>query len=341
VTNTPIAHNFRHERALARALQSLPSEVPKNNMSRTRTVLSGIVSLLALAVAAPAQAAGQRSIGQEFSRQASSGDFGGSFDIYARATARDYAQLCTESDPAVVCKNKAPIFKFICTSIAKQVHAGYCAKSGYGFDAGAGANASVTLFGKGLPLFDVNARIDAEPDATTSSYGLYIGGAKVFGASGGVSLTKKVNLGERTFVKASTTVMMGPIPIDLEASATGNLGIDFALTGGTGQVSASATPWATVDGVVSAGIGVSWASVGVEGELLLVGLSTPGTVTIAHTAGRNFTYDAKLDLTLTALDGTVRLYAQGGPYKVTKDIFSWSGLSYSTTLGEKSGPFSL
>jgi hypothetical protein len=315
-------------------------------MSRTRTLVASAVASLALfAVAEPAHAfqpiKGTTAVGPNYSKSVSSGDFGAGFQIYGQARARDYAKLCTSTKPSYQCAGQTGFPQIICNAVFTSVNAQMCAQHGMGFDAGGKAATDVTLFGKDIDLFDIGASADAEPSAATAEYHVIVAGLKLAGQNKTAGFSGTKSLGERTLVKASSTFMIGPVPLTVEADATGSLGIDYALTVGTSSVSGSAGPSVGIDGVFSAGLGVSGLSAGIEGDLTLVNLSTPATASVAWQGGDNFSYDASLDLTIHALDGSVSVYGQAGPFKATYQIFSWDGLTYTKNLGHQGGTFAL
>lgn len=289
--------------------------------------------------AAPLQ--GMKSAGKDYSKSVSSGDFGAGFQVYAKASAKDYDQLCASSNPTTQCAGMAGIMSTICKAIWQPMNRMYCSQHGVGISAEGAAGADVTLFGKDFDLLDLKASAAAEPSNAYAQYGIYVGGKKVQGYSVSSNFSKDAELASMTLVSASSTFMLGPIPLNVEASAVGSLGINFAMNVGTSQVSGSAGPYAEVDGVFSAGLGVTGLSAGIEGDLLLVRVSTPATAGIAYSGAKTFTYNAGLDLQINALDGSISLYGKAGPYKATWEIVSWTGLSYTKNLGSTSGTLSL
>lgn len=284
---------------------------------------------------------GYQRVGKDYSKNVSSGDFGAGFQIYSRAEAKDYDKMCASSDPNAQCANTFPIFKGICKAIWQSMHNGYCAQHGVGMTVEGKAGADATLFGKDFDLLDVGASAAAEPSGMNAQYGIYVGGRKVSGYGVSSSFSKDVELASMTLVSASSTFMLGPIPIDVEASAVGSLGINFGMNVGTAQLQGQAGPYAAIDGVFSAGLGTKGLSAGIEGDLLLVKLSTPANAQIAYAGGDRFTYNAGLDLVINSLDGSVSLYGQAGSLKKTWTIFDWTGLSYTKNLGSVSGTVSL
>lgn len=315
---------------------------------RPTTVIASVIAAAAVFTAATeanaAPVEGAKTFGQSFSKGSYSGDFGASFEIGAKAYANDYEKLCATSAPSYQCSGQYGFMATLCKAIYTPLNQNFCAKnvgSKMGFGAYGGAEADVRLFGKDLEVFDISADAKVEPDSISTGYGIYVAGAKISGYRAGTHFEKSVPLAERTLVRASSTFMLGPVPITVEARAVGSLGIDFALDGGTAQVQATAEPWAQVDGVFSAGIGGAGVSAGIQGDLMLAKVGTPGTAKIVWQGGKQFSYEASLDLTLETLDGTVSLYAEGFGQRKTWPITSWSGLDWSWNLGKKTGNFSL
>ena len=327
---------------------------------RTKTVFASLFTITAAlaAIAGDASAAlpikGSALFSQSVSKSAYKDDFGASFAAAANASATDFAQGCETTSLAYQCGAKPPsqgiipgaasLNYQICANTYAPINAYYCARnvgSKRGFGASGSAQSDVRLFGTNLELFDMSASATTDPLASSTSYQVYVAGYKVVGASGGASLAKSVPLGERTLVQASGTFMLGPVPITVTASAVGSLGIDFALGANTSQVTGTVTPHAQVDGIFSAGVGVSGFSAGIEGELMIARLEVPATAKVVWQGNKSFAYEASLDLSLSALDGTVSLYAEGAGQKATWEITSWEGVDWSTHLGKASGTFSL
>lgn len=286
---------------------------------------------------------GAKTYGQTFSKSSYSGDFGASFEAGGKVYANDYDALCRSTDPAL-CGSTATGAGLFCTMFNRPLHDIYCARNigtKMGFGAVGGAEAEVRLFDKDLEIFDFDADARIEPNAISTGYGISVAGLKLSGGRYGASYSRTVTLAERTLVQASSTFMLGPIPITVKAQAVGSLGMDLNLSAGTATASASVEPFAEVDGVFSAGVGVSTVSVGIEGELMLARVGIPATATLTWNGGKSFSYDASLDLAISTLDGSVNLYAEGFGKRADWEITSWDGLSWTYNLGHKNGSFSL
>lgn len=314
-------------------------------MSLVRTSVAVSVAALSLFAATTASAAvptGVQTVGHSYARSISKDDFGAGFQVSAGATATDYAQRCAWAESGGMCSATSGFFRQICMQINQSVKASLCQqRTGMGYSAKGSAGADATLFGKDLDLFDISAQASAEPTSTSASYGIFVLGQKIKGESYGGTFSKDVALGERTLATAASTFMLGPVPITVQASATGKLGIEFAMTPGTAKVSGTARPYVSVDGVFSAGLGTKGLSAGVTGSLLLVELGTPATASLAYNGNKSFSWDASLDLEIKSLDGSVGLYGEFLSWRKTWTIFSWEGLTYNQNLGRKNGSFTL
>lgn len=313
-------------------------------MSAVRPIVAAVLASVAL-VAAPrlanAAVPGLEVHGKDYSKSVSKDDFGAGFQLYANATARDYAKLCTYTEPTARCQNTISFMKPVCQMIWKSQHDYYCGKGNtVGYSAEGKAGADLTLFGKDFDLFSISGGAYVEPESTTASYGVWVLGKKIKGASAS-EISMDIPLAERTLVTAEATFELGPVPITVSAEATGSLGIELAMSAGSRTIGGRARPYAGVDGVFSAGVGVKGASVGVYGDLLLVQVSTPGNASVTYLGNKSFSYDTSLDLQINALDGAVGLYGEFLSYRKQWEIFSWSGLQYTTQLGRAQGSFAL
>lgn len=314
-------------------------------MSFVRSSAAVAVATLSLLAATEARAAvptGVQTVGHSYAKSIAKDDFGAGFQVSATATATDYAQRCTYFESGGMCGSASGFFRSICLQINASLKQAACQqRTGMGYSAKGSAGADATLFGKDLDLFEISAQASAEPTSTSASYGIFVLGQKVKGESFGGTISRNVPLAERTLATAASTFMLGPIPLTVQASAAGTLGIEFSMTPGTAKVSGTARPYVSVDGVFSAGVGVKGFSGGVTGSLLLVELGTPATASLAYNGNRNFTWDASLDLDIKSLDGSVGLYGEIGPWRKEWTIFSWNGLTYTQNLGRKNGSFTL
>lgn len=193
------------------------------------------------------------------------------------------------------------------------------------------AGADITLFGSTKTLIEGDAYVTNESGTQSNYAGLEVLGQVVFSKSAQASLDY-VPL-EQEFFSISSTFTVLAIPITVEASATGSLGLTGSLTPGSSGATILAEPFANITGNASAGVGTTGFSAGIEGELTLINISVPLTVTLNLTTKA---YTTQASLELSSLDGSVSLYAKGFGQKATKQLGSWDGLSYSQSLISRS-----
>lgn len=279
---------------------------------------------------------------KQWSQSISKGDFGAGFQMYGRTTEKDYAKMCVASDPAKQCASITnSLGKNLCTLVWQQMRTSYCGQgNNVGYTADGKAGADLTLFGKDFDVFDISGGAYAEPTGSGAYYGIYVLNKKIKGATAN-AFTVDIPLAERTLVSADTTFNLGPVPITVGVEATGSLGIELSMSAGTAMIGGQARPHVGVDGVFSAGVGVSGCSVGIYGELLLVELSVPATAKVTNLGSKRFGYEAGLDFQVNTLDGAVGLYGEFMSWRKQWEIFSWSGLQWNWNLGKTTGTIQL
>lgn len=205
------------------------------------------------------------------------------------------------------------------------------------------AKATATVFGKKKTIAYVVGELSSEyGEAIGGSVNVYVLGSNIY--NHGVSHTLAFDKSwSRTFFSASQTYMVGPVPISVSASVSGELG--FQLTGGltTHGIQAEFEPFAGADVAASAGVGISGvASAGVTGELELVRISLPMTAELDVSQvvlSRRLTWGLSVDLVFEALAGKLKVYAELLWARYEKTIASWSGTSWTTSLYDNGGTF--
>jgi hypothetical protein len=193
------------------------------------------------------------------------------------------------------------------------------------------AGADITLFGSTKTLIEGDAYVTNEGGTQSNYAGLEVLGQVVFSKSAQATLDYVPV--EQEFFSISTTFTVLAIPITVEASATGSLGLTGSLTPGSSGATIVAEPFANITGNASAGVGTTGFSAGIEGELTLINVAVPLTVNLNLTTK---SYSTQASLELSSLDGSVSLYAKGFGQKATKKLGSWDGLSYTKSLLSRS-----
>ncbi len=151
---------------------------------------------------------------------------------------------------------------------------------------------------------------------------------------------------EQTYFDHSQTFNVGPVPVFISVGVTGQLGVGLSFSGGALAVTPKAGIYATVQAGVGGDCDVGGASAGVRGELKLIELRLPVSLKLYFENGQP-KFTLKGDLTLESLSGELSLYAEAYvkicSVKVSadwsKELFSWSGVEWTTTLFSKSGSF--
>ncbi|HVJ91726.1 MAG TPA: hypothetical protein VM580_18120 [Labilithrix sp.] len=262
--------------------------------------------------------------------------FGGSLEIYGRASAVDWKKACQSSktafDKAVYCTTERLLPADTTTYVAKGE-----------------ASAEVTMFGKDFSLFEMNALAGSSKSSGTrsfdGSYSVYLAGLKFCGGSSTSTKTFDAPKFEVTLAQMKRQFVIANVPFVVKAQAVGSLGVRAVVTKKDNGVKAEVGPNVAVDAVASAGVGVDWvANFGIQGNLTLVDIYTPVKAEIAFKAPNwenEIAYDLGLDLTISSLRGSLGLYAEILGQNYYKSLFSWSGISYTDHLDGSKGKFYL
>jgi hypothetical protein len=196
-----------------------------------------------------------------------------------------------------------------------------------------------------LDVFDNTVVLDVHDALTSGTYNI-VSGSKSKSA---------------TFVEASVTFTIGPIPVTVGGKVSGTVGINYSVdasykastqsgcTVNSIGVTGKLEPYATVDGELYAAVDVFIAQVGIKGRIQLVHASVPlnGNITLAY--GLNgqsalmLQMQARADLKFVFLSGSISLFASVGicPFCADFDVqlVSWDGIHYNLALFEKSATF--
>ncbi|MDY7230329.1 hypothetical protein [Hyalangium rubrum] len=144
----------------------------------------------------------------------------------------------------------------------------------------------------------------------------------------------------RTFLSASKTFMVGPVPINVKASLAGGVKLTVLgeVTPTVARLTATPGGWSNV--TASASVSIIIASFGVEGSLTLINATMPSTGELFWPLC-TINWKLKSNLALNTLSGTLSLYAKikflffSKKWSVT--IAQWNGLNYNWTLVDVNG----
>ena len=204
-------------------------------------------------------------------------------------------------------------------------------QAGDGDDSWIGAtfDAEVTLVGTSLSVLDAGAEAAAEDNVQSNRGWLEILGVTLYDES----IAAGVEWSESATFLSSSAYFYG---VKVTASAGGYVGVEGNATVGATGISVDATPNAGITASASASIGAACASAGIEGTLTLIGVELPmlGNLTLN---GSTVGFDVEASVALTTLSGSVDLVIDYCVDSRTKELFSMSGSTSSTTLISEAG----
>jgi hypothetical protein len=176
----------------------------------------------------------------------------------------------------------------------------------------AGSDITLYVFGGALTLFYSNAEMYCAESTVGRSATVEFIGQTLYDESQEVNthLNKEFSK-EQLLAKATFTV--GPVPVSVEASATGTLGIDLTLTCSNESFVADGKPYANFTAIGTGGVDAGVASAGVDVELTLIDDEFHAIPSITPTYSSNkltkVTGEFKVTNDVTLVDGSAGLYA--------------------------------
>jgi hypothetical protein len=229
-------------------------------------------------------------------------------------------------------------------------------------------NSSLKVIGVTIPIIDANLDLytrDHPSEQLHASASLRVFGQDLMAPINGDQPTWNKAGGPSTSKSqgAATYILVGPVPLKLEAGATGSVGLDYALSGSvkrnctnatrnnllkySAAIKGSATvkPWLKFEAYASVSLDLVIAEAGIEGRLTLIKISLPlvSTLEVKPAGPQNklaFVTDTNLDLDFRTLDGEVVAFVRLLDDEWQKRIFGWSGLHTTQALFDWNG-FSL
>ncbi|MEZ4294940.1 MAG: hypothetical protein R3B70_08175 [Polyangiaceae bacterium] len=316
---------------------------------RRRIYCSALALLAATAVAGTAEAADpvtvtmsspgsiSDSAGDSWTKNTKWGEVGtyydAGYDIHANYNGSDKYEKISGTVGAVLFDQDLPF-----GDMSVNVHAGQTSAlkadfylSAFGQDIIDVSNLSFVNTGKqGLSLTFVEAKYGVASVSGSGSWG-----------DDGVDFSIDVSAS----VDASLTLAGVPLVFSAGGSGAVGMSVDASATGTTysssqSSINFSATPYTELALTAEAGVGVSWASVGVYGSLTLLEVSVPmvnsltltPTTSFPTTTSATMTYTTSGYLTLSSLGGEVGVYAKVGPLKYTYAVFDWDGVTWYDEL---------
>lgn len=212
------------------------------------------------------------------------------------------------------------------------------ASAGAKLDAVAEGKVWGKVFGSGqTELLRARASGTAQQNAFVgANVKVYVMGAQIYSKDLLSGTLYEDQLFNRTFKSASKSFPIMFVPVTVTASLNGNAGIK--VTGSLAPTVAKliATPKGNVYVAASAAVGISVASLGVEGSLTLIGASLPVTAQLVSTGCSTMDWNLKSDFTVNTLSGKLKAFIKIKLLFIKKKfsltIAKWSGVTKSWTL---------
>jgi len=155
--------------------------------------------------------------------------------------------------------------------------------------------------------------------------------------------TDGVDLSVDVTATVDADMTLAGVPLVFSAGASGAVGINVAAkaaaydsSNGASSINFSAEPYAQIDLVGSAGVGVSWANVGAYGSLTLLYVGVPVenqlTLTPLDSTSGYMEYSTSGKLNLSSLGGEIGLYVYIWPVTYSYALFDWDGIDWADEL---------
>ena len=197
------------------------------------------------------------------------------------------------------------------------------------------AGIDATVFEKRVTIIEADGYVTNENNGAQQNRAtLEVLGFTLFNQSIGASYSKSV---EKEFFSKSTTFSLLGVPITVEGSLTGEVGISGDAELGSTGLGFHLTPFAGLSATGSAAVGCDYVSAGVEGTVTIIDVSVPFGLDLSFGSADFGAYSASASLELSTLDGELELFAKAIGQKASKTIFSWDGRHTSVPLFSKSG----
>jgi len=215
------------------------------------------------------------------------------------------------------------------------------------FDVKAAGTAGGHVFGAGGDLLRITGDLKgAESSNTiTATFDVWLAGSTVYSLNKtSPTWSESNNFSKSIDFSASTTIFVGPIPLDLKIGARGSAGLQYSMNVDPISVSISGGPTVNADVYAQAGVDVVVASAGVQANLTLVNwaMNFHADAGVGWLFGFYVYDDVYADSKLNLLSGNVGLYASVSypcwnwpPWctsNYTDNLFSWSGLNFDSVL---------
>lgn len=166
----------------------------------------------------------------------------------------------------------------------------------------------VTVFSSNKELTRISGKASLTGSQGSSRYYVRLLGVDVRSGSAAGNLSGNESLYGASFLSASKTIWMGPLPIKFTGAVRGTLGVAYNATYANSTIALSAKPNAKLYAYASAGVDVWFASAGVSGSLTLIEAGLPSRASVIPQPNA-VTYSLDSDLALSSLSGQIDAYA--------------------------------
>jgi hypothetical protein len=196
--------------------------------------------------------------------------------------------------------------------------------------------ATATLFGRTRTVALARGEAVRSAAGENGSTGAFTLTVQVMGSDIAVpsygANSSDTNAWNRTFFSKSETFMLGPIPLTVEGSVDGTIGVTHDADAPVSSFSLDTTvePFCELDADVALGVGITGVvAAGVSGHLNVLDVSVPTTASIEqaiYTAqGRTLDWSLDSDVDVTTLSGSISLWVELLWERYSRRIANWSG----------------
>jgi hypothetical protein len=222
-------------------------------------------------------------------------------------------------------------------TVSSAVSAGHIAIAAADYlSSSAELEATATLFGRTRTV--ALARGEAVRSATgevgsTGAFDLTVEvmGTEISTPSYGAN-SAATNDWNRVFFSKSETFMLGPIPLTVEGTVDGTIGVTHDADASTLAFALDTTvePFCELDADVALGVGITGVvAAGVSGHLNVLDVSVPTNASIEQaiytTQGRTLDWSLESDVDVTTLSGSISLWVELLWERYSRRIANWSG----------------
>jgi hypothetical protein len=210
--------------------------------------------------------------------------------------------------------------------------------NGNSFDARADFTVYATAFSLKRDIFRATAAASSTPTSNTCNATIYVMGTNVWNRSGSTELTAERTPWSRNFFRAQRRFMVGPVPVRVEASITGEVGIVVSASAGYAGVALNATPRGVATASISAGVDAIVVGFGFGGSLTLISISTAYThdIRLNPFVSNGLSWQFTVNRNINTIAGRIYLYAVVRflwfRQRWELDIANWRGLNYNYPL---------